>query len=135
MFKIKRRTKESKSGGSFILYVLISLLVIIVFSLITAIVANASENPTAQIGIYSLVALLGSGALCGATISRAKGEGGILTVLLVSLAVSLFMLIVALIAGGGRLTPGSLMNYGCYVGVSTLFAYFGKMKSGRRRHR
>ncbi len=135
MFKTKRKTKDGAGKIAFIPYVLISLVVILVLSFAMAFVANLTSNPTANIGIYSLGALLISGAVCGFCISRAKGDGGVLTVLLVSLAVAVFMLVVALIAGGGKLSLGSFMNYGCYIGVAVLFSYFGKKRERRpKRH-
>ena len=131
----QKKIKRSGGGNIFIPCVIISLVVILALSFVMALVANSTSDPTANIGIYSLLVLVLSGGVCGFCMSRAKGEGGVLHALLVSLVVSIFMLIIALIAGGGKLSLGSFMNYGCYIAVAVLFSYLGKKRERRHRHR
>lgn len=133
MLKIK---KSSKPGTlAYIPAVLISVAVIFLLSIVMALVASGSDDPTAKIGIYSLVAILISGAVSGFFISKIRGEGGVLYSLFVSLGVSAFIIIAALIASGGRISGGSFMNCACYAGVFTAFAYLGRRREKRHRHR
>ena len=133
MMKLKRRTKETGSLGIFLFGIIGSALLIVLLSFVMAIIANSSDDPTSKIGIYSLLTLLISAAISGVAISRIKGEGGFGVAALTALTVALIMTFIGIIMSGGRLTLGCFMNYGCYLGVSVMFAYLGRKKEKRHK--
>ena len=93
------------------------------------------ENPTAMTGIFSLASLLLTAALMGFIISKLKGDGGMLISVLSSLLFCLILLTVGLIGTGGKLPLFIPINYLCYMGVAALFAFLGKKREKRGRHR
>ncbi|MBQ8528881.1 MAG: hypothetical protein IJ459_04005 [Clostridia bacterium] len=113
----------------------LSLLSVPVFTLIGAALASASEDPTAKVGLYSLLSLLLAAAVGGFIVSRLSGEGGIKIALLCALAVVMVMLLISVIVTGGAPSVSALMNYGCYLGVYALAAILGKRRGGKRRRR
>ncbi len=133
MVKIKKRKRETGGLGFFLLGILCSGILIVVSSFIMAVIASGSGDPTSKIGAYSLIALLLSAAISGICISRIKGDGGFGVSALTALAVALIMTLIGIISSGGRLTLACFMNYGCYLGVSVIFAYLGRKKEKRHK--
>ena len=132
MLKIKKR--GGNALGALALCVGISLLCVGVISLIFALAANLSADPTGKIGIFSLIALLISAFLAGfvnAAMNRERGSGFFALIALAAVAV---MMIACLIMTGGKIGAGAFMNYGCYLGVYMLSALLAK-KSKSKRHR
>ena len=113
----------------------VAMLCLAVVCLIMAAIAYSTNNPTANIGLASLASLVISAVISGITITRIKGDGGIKLAGLVSIAVVLILLLIALIMKKGSVLPSAFMNYGCYVGIFVLSAYIGKKRSGTRRRR
>lgn len=135
MLKMKKYIKADGSATKFLICFGFSSATILASSLIMALIAGASEDPTGKVGIYSLVAMLVSAVLGGIFSSRMRGEGGVLYALLVALAIVLVMLLIAVIVGSGKVSGGAFMNYGCYLGTSTLAAVLGKKRVTHRVHR
>jgi len=129
--------KYIKSDGAikFLICFGFSAAMIILCSFIMALIASASGDPTRMVGIYSLVAMIVSAALGGIFSGRMRGDGGTVYALLVALAVVIIMLLIALIVRGGKVGGSAFMNYGCYLGVSTLAAILGKKRKIHRAHR
>jgi len=119
--------------GSAVLGISLSALVLIIVSLLFSAVLSMTENPIGSIGLSSLAALLISGVLSGIIISRRMGEGGFPSSVVTSLIFTLIMLAAALIASGGKLSGGMLMNSGCYLGVAAVAAFLGRKRDRRRR--
>ena len=134
MFGFKR------SGGgevarTFLICFAISVLLILLFSLISAVIVGSLDDPTKSVGLFSLATMLLSAAVSGVVSSRIKGEGGLKFATLVALAVVLIMLLVNVIISNGKVSGGAFMNYGCYLGVAALSAFLGRKRSGHRRNK
>lgn len=133
-----RKGKGSLTGGvaqSFFICFAISVFLIILFSLISALIAGALDDPTKYLGVFSLGAMLLSAMVAGVSCTRIKGEGGVRFASLVALAVVLLMLLINVIICAGKVSGGAFMNYGCYLGTFILSAVLGKKREGHRRHR
>lgn len=135
MLKGKKYIKTDGGAVKFLICFGFSAVVIIVCSFITSLIAGSAKDPTGMIGIYSLAAMLISAAAGGVFSGRMHGDGGTVYAALVALAVVLVMLLIAVIICGGRVSAGAFMNYGCYLGVSTLSAFLGKKRATHRVHR
>lgn len=134
MFKGKR----INDGGimkSFIISFCLSFLIILLLSLLSALIAGSLDDPGKVIGLFSLGSLLVSAAVSGVVSSRIKGEGGLKFAILVALAVVLIMLLINVIVCSGKVSGGSFMNYGCYMGVAALSAFLGRKRDRHKRHR
>ena len=131
MYREKRK-KESGKGRFFLISLAISLGVLILTSLVMSLVAYASPDPTGNIGLYSLISLLLSAAVSGFIISGRYGERRIAMTALISLATVLILIIFGMVASGGRLGLGALMNYLSYFGVAVLISLFSKGRQGKR---
>ena len=126
-----------KTGNKYVYLkgLLISVIMLPLFSLLAAFIAYSGEDPTGVIGTYSLIALLLSAAVSGFITSKMKGEGGWRTVLLTALTVVLIMLIAAVIITGGTPEISALMNYLCYIGISVLSGYLALPRKKHRRRK
>ena len=134
MFKGKR----INDGGiikCFLISFCISFLLILLLSLLSALIACSLDDPGKVIGLFSLGTLLISAAISGVLSSRIKGDGGFKFAILVALAVVLIMLLINVIICNGKVSGGSFMNYGCYMGVAALSAFLGRKRDRHRRHR
>ena len=135
MLNVKKYIKSDDGAVEFLICFGFSLAMILICSLIMALVANSSEDPTGKIGIYSLVSMTVSAIAGGIFSSRMRGDGGVLYALLVSLAIVLVMLLIAVITCSGKVSGSAFMNYGCFLATSTLAAIFGKKRNVRRNHK
>lgn len=135
MIKGKRLFKEGNTAISFLICFAFSALVIILLSLIFALVANMSEDPTGRLGIFSLAAMIISAAAGGVFSARFCKESQLGFATLVALAIVLVMLLFCVILNAGKISGAAFMNYACYIGVAALSAFFGRRKEGHRRHR
>ncbi len=120
---------------SFILCFSISVLLIILFSLISALIVGTLDDPTKNIGLFSLVAMILSAMVSGVICARIKDDSSLRFAALVGLAVVLIMLLINVIICSGRVSLGSFMNYGCYLGTYALSAFLGRKRNGHRRHK
>ncbi len=134
MLKIKKRGGRS-AAISLGLCVAASLLCAGVISLILALAANSSADPTGKIGIFSLIALLISATLSGLVNGAMNRERGGGFFALIALAVVALMMIACLIMTGGKIGAAAFMNYGCYIGVYILSALLAKKSKGKRHRR
>ena len=134
MHKAKGSFLDSVAGG-FILCFAISILLIVLFSLLSALILDGLKDPTKNIGMFSLGAMVLSAMLSGILCSRIKSEGGLRFASLVGLAVVLIMLLINVIISSGRVSLAAFMNYGCYLGAYILSAYLGRKRDGHHKHR
>ena len=76
---MKRRSMNGSRGGAYAIFygALLTVAAILTLSLFFSIVAYKSGNPTARLGLFSLITLTVSGFIGGAVTSRIKGAGGI----------------------------------------------------------
>ena len=133
MFKFKIKGKYTDGIRGYLIGIGICIAILIACSLVMAIFLTSISNSSAKINLYSLIALIIAAILSGTTLSRLKGDGGVVHAFSTSLSTAFLMLIIGLIISNGELSGGSFMNYGCYIGVSTLTGYLGRKKE--RRHR
>ena len=131
MLNVKKYIKSDDGAVKFLICFGFSLAMILICSLIMALVANSSEDPTGKIGICSLVSMTISAIAGGIFSSRMRGDGGVLYALLVSLAIVLVMLLIAVITCSGKVSGSAFMNYGCYLGIFTISAILGKRHTNR----
>ena len=123
---------------SFMRCVIISALLLPICALVAAIVANALKDPTSSIGILSLGSILLSAAISGAVCTRTCGADGVKISALTALFITLIMMLMGFISGGGKLPFGALMNYVCYLLTFTFCAVVFRKREGtsrRRKHR
>ena len=135
MLKGKKYIKTDGGVLKFFVCLGFSALLMLVCSFIMSLIAAASSDPTGMIGIYSLIAMLLSAVGGGIFSVRMKGEGGTAYAVLVALGLVLLMLLNAVISSGGKVGGSAFMNYGCYLGVSALSAFFGKKRAAHRVHK
>lgn len=129
----KNHIKTDSAPVRFLICIGVSVLVIIILSLVMAVIAGVSDDPTGMLDILSLAAMLISAVISGIFIPRYAKEGRVGYSTLVALAIVLVMLIVAVVCNGGKLPLSAFMNYGCYVGTVALSSVIFKKKGKRRR--
>ena len=134
MHKNKGRTNKN-IYKSFLICFGLSVGIIVAVALLFALLSSILDDPTGNLGLFSLFALLISAAVSGFISSRIKGEGGVRFASLVALATVLIMLLINVITCGGKVNFGAFMNYICYFGVASLTALLGKKRSNHRKHR
>lgn len=130
-----KRTVGDGILHKFLVCLAISILVILLLSMISAIILGTLDDPTSLVGLFSLGSMLISAAISGVVCSRLKGDGGLSFATLVALAMVLVMLLINVILCGGRVSGGAFMNYGCYMGVSALSAFLSRKRIGHKRHK
>ncbi|MBQ7363437.1 MAG: TIGR04086 family membrane protein [Clostridia bacterium] len=125
---------EAPGGVAFMLLgTLASALLTAVLTFIFSFISYSTKNPDSTVGIFSIIALILTAAVTGFTVSRLKGEGGVLIATLSSLLFTLILLLIGLIAGGGSLPLGCIINYLCFIAVSALAAVLGRRRGRRVR--
>ena len=131
MLKGKRLSLKDNTALTFLACLGFSLLALVLFSVVFAIIANLSNDPTSMLGLFSLGALILGGAVGGFFSARMKKEGTLLFSLLVALAIVMLMLIICVVICG-KISGSAFMNYGCYIGISALTSLLG---SRERKHK
>ena len=122
-------------AGRFILCFAISILLIILFSLLSALILDSVKDPTKNIGVFSLGAMLLSAIMSGVLCSRINGKPELRFASLVGLAVVLLMLFINVIISSGKVSLAAFINYGCYLATYILSAYLGRKRNGHHKHR
>lgn len=131
----KHKRKEAGLTALMLMGAAFSLGLILAVSLILAAVSLLTDDPTSMTGALSLVALLAAGAISGFVTSRVNGGGGVLVGVLSTVITAAVMLIISLVADGGRVNLGVLVNVGAYVALSVIAAVLGKKRVGKRKRR
>lgn len=135
MLKVKKFAGPNKKIAAFMRGIIISVAMLLAVSLILSIVTEASSDPSAVMGIYSLLSIILSAALSGITVSTVSGEHGIKISALCALMIVLIMMLTGTIVNGGGLPTRGLMNYLCYFAIYLFSALLGKPGKKRRKHR
>ena len=133
MFKTKRT--QNNTARDFVICFCLSSGVILVLSLICALIASSLSDPTANLGLFSLGAMILSAIVSGIFSVKYRKDCSIGYAALVALMVVLIMLLINVIISGGKISLGAFMNYGCYIGTYLLGALIAKHTGGRRKHR
>ena len=131
----KHKRKEAGLTALMLMGAAFSLGLILAVSLILAAISLLTDDPTSMTGALSLVALLAAGAISGFVTSRVNGGGGVLVGVLSTVITAAVMLIISLVADGGRVNLGVLVNVGAYVAISVIAAVLGKKRVGKRKRR
>ena len=134
MYKGKRFLVKDNWAVVFLICLAMSAMVIILLSLMFALVSNMSNDPTGNLGIFSLLTVLLAAAASGFATAKIKKENAIGFSALVSLATVLIMLLSCVIMNG-KVSGSAFMNYICYIGVATLFSLLGAREKSHKRHR
>ena len=131
----KHRKGNKKPSGLALLFIgaLISATMFALLSFIFALLAYRTNDPTSLTDVFSLISLLLTGAVMGFAVSKIKGDGGMLISVLCALLFCVCLLMVGVIMSGGSLPPRVPLNYVCYLGVASLFAWLGGRKKKRGR--
>ena len=134
--KKHRGSKIKKSAlGSLLFGVLFSFAMLIIISFVSSALLMASKNPGGSIKVVSFAVLLITAAVSGFTVSKYKGEGGVVTSLISSVISVIIMLGISIICSGGKVGGVIFMNYLCYVLIAAFTAFLGKKRERRHRHR
>ena len=118
----KHLTKNVGAIKACVIGILFSLFLYTLLSLLFALVAYLSDDPTARLGIYSLLSLSITGLLSGALIARKRRRGRALLSLVSSLFISLLIIATGFIGKGSSLGVGTLINCLIYTALSLLGA-------------
>ena len=133
MFK-QRKNKDFGAVGELLRGLLICTLLFFAFMLIITLILYLGDDPTYRSELWSFGAVLFSGAVAGAVIRRIHGDGGVLIATLSALELVLILFLISVIISGVPSLP-TLVNYGVYVGICSLCAFFATKKPKRRfRH-
>ena len=110
---------------------LLSLGVLIGMAALGACIAFSLKNPLGAVKPLSIAVILVSAAI-SSFLERRLG-GSMLSCVISSLMLIFLLLITGIIAGGGKISAGVLINYACYIALGALFSYLGGRKRGKIR--
>ena len=132
---MKRKAKGSGIARPFLFGILFEAVLLPSISFLLALISTLTSNPTSLEGIFAIAALLFSGGIYGFTVSKLKGEGGILFTFLCALFFSLLLIIVGIIISGGALNISVLVGQVIYLLSALLFSALGGIKKKRKIRR
>ncbi len=134
---MKKQKRSGAHGGilSLILGVLYSFAFLILLSLLAAILLAGVKSPTKNLGAVSLAVFLIGAFASGFLNSKRGGDSGFLFSVICALAFTLILLVISLIASGGRISGMHLMNCACYMLAAAFAAFVGRRNPRRRRRR
>ena len=131
---MKKRTKEYRLLGVVAVGLIYAVFTYALCAALFSAVAYMFSSPGRYLGIFSMLSLFFSGAVTGITVARKKGDVRVFAALLSSLAVTLLLLGVSLIAKGG-ISGAVIINCVIFTFSAIVFsiAYREKrVRSGRR---
>ena len=135
-----KKRKNSHSGSrarALAVGALVHGLLFVIAMLIGSAIIFLQSDPTSVLDIGALIAFISGGALSGFLVSKKHAEGGLALSSASALIFTLVLVIISIIASGGKVAPRALMNYACYLPTAVLFAFIAarKPKPKRRRRR
>jgi putative membrane protein (TIGR04086 family) len=133
--KHKVTRKDKSSLKTILLSTVFSGAVLILIMLIMSFICYKTQDPVAPAGITSVLSLMLTAFISGFCITRYKGEGGVLCAVLSATLFVLILLLISLIIKGGKVSIYILLNYTCYVLISTLISFFASKKRTKRYSR
>ena len=130
---MNRRTKKIKASGfvSLLVGVGCALFAFILLAAIFTVIAYLSDDPTKNVYLFSILALILSGAAIGFIITK-RSEGK-LTAICSAVIFSLIMLVILVIVKKGAPSIGNVISIALYIATSALFAKIAGQ--GEKRHR
>ena len=111
-----------------------ALAVVVTMSLLLAVLAYFTNDPTATTGAFSLLALLLAGAVSGFVTSRVRADGGMLIGSVSAVIAAIIILCIGLVWQGGLLPLCAVLNTVAFTVVSCASALLGKKKKKRKSH-
>ena len=132
---MSKNTSVSGVIRMFFISYAMAVLLIVLLSLISSLIMISLDNPTGNLGIFSLCIMLFSALFSGFITAKIKEGGGLRFCALTALGVLLTMLLANVIVSSGKVTAGAFMNYGCYFGVFMLSSFFALKAPKRRKFR
>lgn len=133
-FIMKNKSNASLGIKSLIIGAFISVIVFTLITLIFTVICYNTGNPSKNLGIFALASLILSGALSSFSLSRAKSRFGFGNAVASAIIVAAILASVSIIVSGG-IGGSLLMNVGCYVLTSLLFAFLGRGAGAKRKRR
>lgn len=133
MKKHKRMRAAGSGTGSILLGILYSFAFLIVLALLASIFLAGAKSPTKNLGAVSLAVFLIGALASGFVNSKRGGEGGFVRSLITALAFTLLLLVISLIAAGGKISGMHFMNCACYMLVAAFAAFLGRKNPRKRR--
>ena len=132
---MKNKDNSSPRAINILIGVAISVIIFAIATLVLTLICYNTENPTGNLGIFALSALLVSGAAGGFFLSRNKSRFGFGNTVASSIITAMIIMVISMAANGG-ISTFQLMNSGCYIMTSVLFAILGKGgRRGRKKRR
>jgi len=133
---MKKRKSSDKRNPliSTVLGVCAALAVLLITAGAVSLIAISTRDPARALPALALAALVVASAITSVILTA---KGGTALSLPSAVGAAVVMLVCGIISEG-RVTPESLINGGCYLAVSLLFALLAKRRSEthrRRRHR
>lgn len=135
MLKVKHIIKGKSFRWSFLICLIFSLAIIPLSSLLAAFAVNMTDDPTANIALSSLMAMIISAIVSGIFTSLYKKDCSVGYAASVALCSTVIIMIIGIIINRGRLSASAFMNYGCYLGITCISAYLIKQKNRRKRRK
>ena len=133
MFKFKSHKRKRTNASAIALGLCLSVLSFLLLSFALSFILAMFRDPLSLIGMFSVAALLLSGAISGFVTAKYKGEGAILPVSVSSLCFALALLGIGLILTRGILPIISLINLFAYLVLTVGFAFIAIRSKRRRR--
>lgn len=131
---LKKNQKKDNAAYRVAVSFLIFLGMLAAICLVTSVAAYCTADPLSLVKPLSIAALMLSAATASAISTK---KFGVAAALISSLVLTLIMLIVGVIASGGKINDGAMLNYLCYTATAALFSYLAarapKRRSKRRR--
>jgi hypothetical protein len=127
------KTKNKGFLISLLKNVLLYLIMPFIISLLLTAPAFLSPDPISLTGIFGLISIIASGAICGFISAKQNKQSGIKLALLYSAISSFILVAVSLLLVDKCNLSNLLMNAFSYILTSVLFAYLGKREKKRKR--
>ena len=125
--------RRGHGGKTVIFGITLSSALFLTLAFIAALISSRLEDPSASVGVASLVAFLLSGAICGFTTARMRTDGNIRLPMLSAILFVLILFSVGMGVKRAALPSIIMINLGAYAVIFWLFALLGKKKKRKRR--
>ena len=126
----KNTTGSTISKAAFSL--LISVGIMAALCALMTVISFCTKDPMSLVKPLSIAAVILGAAVSSLISSRKFSKSASV---ISSLIFTLIMMSVGIVAGGGKMNTGALINYACYMAVALLFSFLPSNKAKHRRHR
>ncbi len=130
--------QKKKFAGSYPKVLLLGTVIIIITYLaltaIIGIICYNSADPTKNIELYSMLALVASGGIGTFIGAKLLRDSGFIPALFPAVITLALYIILSMILSGGTLSLSHGMNILCFCLLSALAAFLGTARSDKKRH-